>query len=148
MHLNITIMDKLKFDTYKEDNSELDQYLSDSIFSYGIDQLKGCEPRKFYCCYRDNNGKLVAGIAGTATLNLFFVSYLFVESEYRNNGLGSKLLSEIEKLAVQSGCNILRLNTLNKKAHNIYLRSGFVETVKIPNYLNGFDMVYYHKSII
>ena len=140
-------MDELNFEIHKEDNSELDKYLTDSIVSYGIEQLKGNKPKKLYCCYRDIKGKLVAGATGTVTLNLFFVSYLFVEPEYRNNGLGSNLLLEIEKVARQCGCNIIRLNTFNKKAQNLYLNSGFVETIKIPNYMNGFDLVYYHKNI-
>ena len=140
-------MDELNFETYKEDNSELEKYLSDSIIGYGIEQLKGNEPKKLYCCYREARGQLVAGVMGSATLNLFFISHLFVEPGYRNTGLGSKLLSEIEKIACQSGCDILRLNTLNKKAHSLYIRAGFEETTHIPNYMDGFDLVYYHKRI-
>jgi len=140
-------MDEFILETHKENYAELEKYLTDSIVSYGIEQLNGKEPKKLYCCYRENNGKLVAGIMGTATLNLFFVSYLFVDPEYRNNGLGSRLLLEIEKVAIQSGCNIIRLNTFNKKAHKLYLNCGFEETMSIPSYMNGFDLVYYHKNI-
>ncbi|MDH5444814.1 MAG: GNAT family N-acetyltransferase [Gammaproteobacteria bacterium] len=139
-------MDDLHLEIFKDDNSELEKYLSDSIISYGIEQLKGNEPKKLYCCYRNSNGKIVAGIMGSATLNLFFVSHLFVEPEHRNNGLGTRLLSEIEKLAHQAGCNTLRINTLNKNAHDLYINAGFEETICIPDYMNGFDLVYYHKK--
>ena len=140
-------MGNLNLESYSEENVELERYLSDSIIGYGVDQLQGKEPIKLLCCFRDSNEKVVAAIMGSATLNLFFISHLFVEKNFRNQGLGTKLLSAIESLALDAGCNILRLNTFNKEAHQFYLNAGFKETVCISNYMNGFDLVYYHKKI-
>jgi len=140
-------MDALHLESYKENNEELEKYLSDSIISYGLEQLQGNEPSKLLCCFIDNKGQIVAGIMGSATLNLFFISHLFVAVEYRNKSLGTQLLSAIEELASQAGCNILRLNTFNKKAHAFYTNAGFEETISISNYMDGFDLVYYHKKI-
>ena len=140
-------MEELNLETYQDDNSELEKYLSDSIIRYGIDQLNGIKPRKLYCCYRDINRRIVGGVMGSKTINLFFISHLFVEPEYRKNGLGAKLLSEIENVAHQVGCDTLRLNTFNKKARKLYLNAGFDETACISDYMNGFDLVYYHKKI-
>lgn len=140
-------MENLILETYQEENSELEEYLSSSIISFGIDQLRGKVPRKLSCCFRDNVGKTVAAIMGSVTLNLFFISHLFVDENFRNKGLGTELLSAIESLALSAGCNVLRLNTLNKKAHAFYLRAGFDETASIPDYMTGFDLIYYHKRI-
>lgn len=140
-------MNSLHLESYTEKNEELDKYLSDSIVSYGLAQLQGNEPKKLFCCFRNNENEIVAGIMGSATLNMFFISHLFVETDYRNNGLGAKLLAAIEKSALEAECDILRLYTFNKKAHDLYLRAGFEETTCIPNYMNGFDLVYYHKKI-
>lgn len=140
-------MDELNLITSEDDNLALEKYLSDSIISYGLEQLKGHQPRKLYCCYKNKDGEIVAGIMGSKTLNLFFISHLFVEPEYRNSGLGSKLLSAIEKAARQAGCDMLRLNTFNKKTHTLYLKAGFDVSTQIPNYMNEFDLVYYHKNI-
>ena len=140
-------MGELLLESYKEDNAELEKYLSDSVVSYGIEQLEGSMPGKLACCFRNNKDQIIAGIMGSATLNMFFISHLFVEPEYRNNGLGTKLLYSIEGLALQKGCNILRLNTFNRKTHALYAKAGFEETVCISSYMNGFDLVYYHKKI-
>lgn len=140
-------MKEMKLESYSDENLEVEKYLSDSIVSYGLEQLQGKEPKKLFCCYRGSNGKIMAAIMGSTTLNMFFISYVFVEEEYRNKGIGTKLLSEIEQLALDAECNIIRLNTFNKKSHAFYLNAGFVETACITNYMNGFDLVYYHKKI-
>lgn len=140
-------MDELKLETYKDNNAEIEQFLSDSITNYGVEQLQGDEPTKIYCCLRDEKGNIIAGIMGSVTLNLFFISHIFVEKDFRNKGIGAKLLSAIESLALNMGCNILRLNTFNKKAHAFYVKAGFKETVSISDYMNGFDLAYYHKKI-
>ena len=140
-------MEELHLETYQEPQAELEKYLFDAIISYGLQQLQGNTPKKLACCFRNNDGKIVAGIMGSTTLNMFFISHLFVEPAYRNNGIGTKLLAEIERIAQQNGCDTLRLNTFNKNAHQLYLRAGYAETLCIPEYMNGFDLMYYHKKI-
>lgn len=140
-------MDDLHLEYDKAENSELEKYLSDSIVSYGLQQLRGKKPLKLFCCFRNARGEIVGAIMGSATLNMFFISHLFVEEKMRNKGIGTKLLSAMETYALQAGCNILRLNTLNKKTHAFYLNAGFEETACIADYMDGFDLVYYHKQI-
>ena len=90
---------------------------------------------------------LINAVMGTVTINLFFISHLYVEKSTRNKGIGAKLLSAIEQSGIESGCNIIRLNTFNKKSHAFYLKSGYTETICIKGYMNDFDLVYYHKAI-
>jgi len=140
------IMDKLRLETFEGANSELDDYLSNSIMSYGLKQLQGHQLVKLYCCYR-NGGNLSGAVMGSATRNLFFITHLFVEENQRGNGVGTKLLSAIETSAIKAQCTILRLNTLNKQTHSLYVNAGYQETICISNYFTGFDLVYYHKEI-
>jgi len=140
-------MEELKLESYEKECPELEKYLSDSITSYGIEQLNGNKPHKLFSCYKNSNEQVMGAIMGYVTFNLFFITHLFVEETHRNNGIGKILLTEIESAALNHGCNILRLNTLNRKAHSFYLDAGFIETTCISNHMNGFDLVYYHKNI-
>jgi len=140
-------MNSTRIETTECESEDLAKYLSDSIISYGIDQLNGKEPKKACCAIKDNNGNLIGGVMGYSSLNLFFISHLFVESEHRDRGHGSKLLEAIENKAKSYGCNLLRLNTLNKEIKSLYERAGFEKTISIPAYMNGFDLLYYHKKI-
>lgn len=140
-------MDQFTLETTELENEEVEKYLSDSILSYGVGQMNGEKPLKAYCSLKDKNRNIIGSIMGYKSLNLFFITQLYVESKYRNNGYGYKLLSAIENKAKSLGCNLLRLNTLNKKTSSLYARAGFKKTNSIVNYMNGFDLLYYHKNI-
>ena len=134
-------------ETTETANEEIEKYLSNSIMAYGIEQMNGEKPFKIFCSFKDHKGNLIGAVMGYKTLNLFFITHLYVEKQYRNNGYANTLLKEIENKARLLGCNILRLNTLNKKTNSLYSRAGFETTSTIPNYMNGFDLMYYHKNI-
>ena len=140
-------MEEMNLESYTINNVEIDEYLSEAITNYGIEQLQGNKPYKLYSCFKSDSGEIIGAVMGSVTTNLFFISHIYVEKTNRNKGIGTKLLSAIEQSAIESGCNIIRLNTFNKKAHAFYLNSGFTETTCIKDYMNDFDLVYYHKTI-
>jgi len=128
-------------------NEEIEKYLSNSILAYGIEQINNDEPIKLFCSLKNHKGNIIGGVMGYKTLNLFFITHLHVEKEHRNHGYAKNLLKEIEDKAKLLGCNILRLNTLNKQTSSLYKNAGFEVTNTIPNYMTGFDLMYYHKNI-
>jgi len=140
-------MEQAILETTEQENEEIEKYLTDSILSYGIEQMNGERPFKAYCSLRDTNGSIIGSVMGYKALNLFFITHLYVSSKNRNNGYGYKLLEAIENKAKLLGCNLLRLNTLNKKTSSLYTRAGFEKTSSIANYMSGFDLLYYHKNI-
>jgi GNAT superfamily N-acetyltransferase len=140
-------MDEYSINSYSTEQKAIESYLSESITSFGMKQLNGFTPFKLYISCVSNSGQIIGAIMGTVTLNMLFVSHLFVEEKHRNKGIGKKLLLEIEVVALESNCNIIRLNTFNKKTNNLYIKSGFEETTSIPNYMGDFDLVYYEKTI-
>ncbi len=140
-------MNQAILETTELENEEIDKYLSDSIMSYGIAQMGGEKPLKAYCSFKDRDGNIIGSIMDYKASNLFFVTQLYVESKYRNNGYGYKQLKVIEDKAKSLGCNLLRLNTLNSKTASLYTRAGFEKTNSIINYMDGFDLLYYHKNI-
>jgi GNAT superfamily N-acetyltransferase len=145
--MNNYSIELLKISSSNSSSEELEKYLSDAVICYGIDQLNGEKPTKLYCCSKDNDRNIVGGIMGYVTRNLFFITHLFVEQKHRKKGIGEALLSAIEKAAKEQNCNIVRLNTLNKGARSLYGKAGFEETTSIKEYMNGFDLLYYHKYI-
>ena len=141
------IMEEMNLESYTNNNVEIDEYLSEAITNYGIEQLQGNKPFKLYSCYKSNTGKIIGAVMGSVTTNLFFISHIYVEETNRNKGIGKILMSAIEQSAIESGCNIIRLNTFNKNSHAFYINSGFTKTICIKGYMNDFDLVYYHKTI-
>ncbi|MFW2372310.1 MAG: GNAT family N-acetyltransferase [Gammaproteobacteria bacterium] len=139
--------DSYLIETSDQDNPALEQYLSEAITEYGINQINGETPRKLYSCLKNQHNIIVGGIMGYATLNMFFITHLFIDESIRNQGLAGRLLIDMENAGRNLGCDLLRLNTLNEKAGHLYTRAGFEETIRINNYIKGFDLVYYHKRL-
>jgi len=140
-------MKNYSFETIDAKHEELDKYLNDKLIEYGISEANGNSPVYLYCCIKDKKGNIIGGIKGYAMLEMFYISQLFVEEKYRNIGLGTKLLSKIETVAINHNCNIIRLDTLNNKSHAFYIKSGYEKTVTISEYMKGFDLLFFHKHI-
>ncbi|MCH9814254.1 MAG: GNAT family N-acetyltransferase [Epsilonproteobacteria bacterium] len=128
-------------------SSEAQKYISDSIISYGLAQLDGDVPQSVCYVVKNSDEKLIGGIMGQATRNMLFISHLFVDESYRGEGLGAKLMLNIEASAQKLGCDLMRLNTFNQKTNVFYKRLGYKETTIIRSYMNGFDLVYYEKAL-
>lgn len=140
-------MNNYSFETVDSKFEELEKYLNEELIDYGVAEAGGNKPKYIYCSIKDNQQKFVGGIKGYVMLNLFYISQLFVDENHRNIGLGKKLLSEIENVAKIHGCSTIRLDTLNKKSHSFYIKSGFEKTLEIKEYMKGFDLLFFHKHI-
>lgn len=57
--------------------------------------------------------------------NNYSCDILWVSEEYRKSGLGTKLLREIEKIAVEENCNLIHLDTFDFQAKDFYLKHGY-----------------------
>lgn len=72
------------------------------------------------------NGEIVAGILSKMYCwNCLYIDTLWVKQDYRNEGLGSKLLKEVEKMAIENGCHLIHLDTFDFQAKDFYLKHGF-----------------------
>ena len=122
-------------------------YIVDGVTDFGMSQMKGEEPTKVCCTLKGSDGSSIGGILGATSKNMFFISHLYVDEQYRGNGYGERLIFAIENEAKKHNCNILRLNTFNKDAARLYLKLGYSLTVEIKEYMDGWDLMYFEKRI-
>jgi GNAT superfamily N-acetyltransferase len=74
----------------------------------------------------DKNGNIIAGILSKMYCwNCLYIDALWVEVKYREEGLGSKLLKEVEKIAKEKGCHLIHLDTFDFQAKDFYLKYGY-----------------------
>ncbi len=76
---------------------------------------------------RDNEGNFVGGISGAYNRqDSFFIHLLFVKKEYRHQGLGSRLLSEITReIKKVPNVKCIYCFTVNPVAKKMYVKHGF-----------------------
>lgn len=73
-------------------------------------------------------GKLIGGSIlefGGLTGARMLLSMLWVDEYYRGNGLGSRLIRESERIAIERGCGISCLCTLDFQAPDLYKKHGY-----------------------
>ena len=73
------------------------------------------------------------------TSNVLHIMSFGIYNKYRRNGIGTKLVSKIEKVAKDHKCNILSLNvhTANIVGIKFYKKNGFKMTKILQNYYQG-----------
>jgi GNAT superfamily N-acetyltransferase len=98
------------------------------------------EGQTVYLDAKDEEGNRVGGFRGEIHFHWLFVNVLFVEERERGNGVGGRLLSEGEARAKGKGALHSRLDTFEWQAPGFYLKHGYSELLKMPNYYRHYSL--------
>lgn len=75
---------------------------------------------------KDEKGNIIAGINSIYySWKCLYIDALWVKEKYRKEGLGSKLLNEIEETAKEYGCHLIHLDTFDFQAKDFYIKQGY-----------------------
>lgn len=80
------------------------QVISEAVLSHVRAQAFDPDARPIACLVRDGD-TLIAGGSGRTECQRLFVHYLWVAEEHRGEGLGSRILQELEAEATRRGCH-------------------------------------------
>lgn len=96
---------------------------------------------------RDGNGRLLGGLRSFVFLSWLNVEVLFVEADVRGLGLGSRLLAEAERQAIELGATNAKLETFEWQAPAFYRKHGYEEYARVDNYAHGFYLASMKKAL-
>ncbi|MFI2434804.1 GNAT family N-acetyltransferase [Streptomyces sp. NPDC018693] len=86
----------------------------------------------------DETGDLAGGLVGHTWTTWLHVTYLWVDERHRGQGLGTRLLTEGERIAAEDrGCRRVRLETWDFQAPDFYQRLGYDVVCVIEDYPPG-----------
>jgi GNAT superfamily N-acetyltransferase len=105
------------------------------------------EGQTVYLNAKDEEGNRVGGFRGEIYFHWLFVNVLFVEERERGKGVGARLLSEGEARAKAKGALHSRLDTFEWQAPGFYLKHGYRELLKIPNYYQQYSLSLMMKDL-
>lgn len=75
---------------------------------------------------RDEDGNIIAGINCVYySWRCLYINALWVKDDLRENGLGSRLLLEIENTAKEHGIHLIHLDTFDFQAKDFYVKHGY-----------------------
>lgn len=126
-------------------------YIIDRLVEYNLAQVPAEQEILFDTLDKkmtDDNGNVIAGcVARMNCWNVAYVDVLWVDSEYRSKGLGSKLLGEIEKSAKDKGCYLIHLDTFDFQAKEFYENHGYEMFGVLDNCPAGHCRYYLKKKL-
>ncbi|QGH22597.1 GNAT family N-acetyltransferase [Clostridium butyricum] len=112
-----------------ESNEEESELIVDKIVEYNLSKVPIIQESSFIWINRvivDTYGDIIAGINSKMYCwNCLYIDVLWVKEEYRKEGLGSKILNEMEKVAKDKGCYLIHLDTFDFQAKDFYIKHGY-----------------------
>ena len=105
----------------------------------------GFEPIAVFA--RNKDDELVGGILGYLNWRWLHVSLLWVGADQRGKGLGSKLLTRLEAVAVERGCRHAHLDTLGFQARPFYEAHGYEMFAALDDYPREHQRVFLKKDL-
>lgn len=113
----------------RESNNIEEDFIIDKIVEYNLSIVPSKQETDFLWINRiveDKNGNIIAGILSKMYCwNCLYIDVLWVKEEHRKDGLGSRLLKEIENVAIEKGCYLIHLDTFDFQAKDFYIKHGY-----------------------
>jgi len=82
---------------------------------------------------KDAAGNTIGGLWGRTNYGWLFVEFLVVPDELRGRDLGTQLMDQAERLAVERGCVGAWLTTFSFQARSFYEKRGYAVFGELPN---------------
>ena len=96
----------------------------------------------------EEDGRLIAGLDACITaFRILYVSTVFVDQEYRRQGIGARLIREMEKRAAAMGVNTIRLDTFNWQGKEFYEAMGYRCVGHYDHEEDGYSEYFFLKRI-
>lgn len=109
------------------------QVLIDLLIQYNKQHFEVKEKKPF-SIYAKSDDLIIGGIHGEIFGDWMNIKYLAVDEAYRNQKIGSKLLTDAEKLAKEKHCKHIFISTYGFQGKDYYPKFGFKEVLVRENY--------------
>ena len=106
------------------------------------------EEEEFVLKIENETGEIIGGCVATAyeyRWSRVLLDDLWVDERYRQHGIGSMILHEVERIARGKGCRVVTLGTASYMARPFYEKHGYTvfTTLKKPNGYISYSLVKY-----
>lgn len=135
----------------RQSSSEEVKFIVDKLVEYNLSVVPLKQESSFLWINRvveNENGEIVGGILGKMYCwNCLYIDVLWVKEEHRKDGLGSKLLREVEMLAKEKGCYLIHLDTFDFQAKDFYIKHGYETFGVLDDCPEGHKRYFMKKTI-
>jgi len=119
----------------------------DNLKEYNLSKLECSDIIPVGIFKEDADGKKQAGLIGETFGNWLSIKYLWVSSELRGNGVGTKLLKVAEDEARLRGARYVFVDTFDFQAPEFYVKHGYKQVFELSEYPKTGIRHYYTKEL-
>jgi GNAT superfamily N-acetyltransferase len=141
----------MKFRIANEVNESNKSHVNQKLYEYNLkhfpEDLRGrYREVNFFLLDEDENVR--GGILGEICWNWLEIHTLMVDEDLRGLGYGTKLLVEMEQIAIESECDFIKVDTLSFQALDFYQSNDYVVYGTLDNVGRDFKHFYLKKDLI
>ena len=128
-----------------EDDAE---YIDDKLVEYNWSQVPAAHDFEFIGrkIQGDHDEPIAAGFAGVNFWNIAFMQMLWVDEPRRHQGIGSCLLTDIEREAKEKGAHIMMIDARDWNV-DFFKKLGYTVYCTIEDYPNGYSKYKLRKRL-
>lgn len=101
------------------------EFVDEQLGAYNAPFLIDSRYDYFGIFVRDDAGGIRAGLIGHLYAGWLFINLLWVRAELRRTGLGTGLVAEAERRAIDFGCHSAYVDTFSFQGPDFYPRFGY-----------------------
>ena len=106
------------------------------------------EAHPFAFFIRDENNQIIAGCNGSVIFGSIYTDQLWVQSDYRKNGLGHKLMEAVHDYGRKSGCSMATVATMSfQGAKTFYEKLGYVSDFERHGYTQHSSCIFLKRVL-
>ncbi len=95
----------------------------------------------------DKNKEIIGGICGSYANAHMKIEWVWIDEQYRSQGLGRKIFHHLDEFALAKNCKYIDLETLEFQAKDFYQKLGFNLIATLPNWCAGYDSYIMRKFL-
>jgi ribosomal protein S18 acetylase RimI-like enzyme len=119
----------------------------DPLIDHNEAQAGPRNTKEFAITVGSDSGQFIGGLLGFTHFNHFFVSAIYVDQQFRKEGIGRELMARAETLALEQSCDAIYLDTFDFQAPGFYEKLGFKVFGKLEEYPPGHARFFLVKRI-
>ena len=127
------------------DSAEESKVIQKNLIQYVESFVGPSTLKELTLTIKDSRGELIAGLNGQSNWQWLFVKMVWVKTDYRYKGLGSRLLKAAEEEARRRNLIGVWLDIFSFQSPDFYKKHGYSEFGKIDNYPFGHSRHFFCK---
>ncbi|MDI1352495.1 MAG: GNAT family N-acetyltransferase [bacterium] len=107
------------------------------------------ELKKFAIYIKNETYDVIAGLYGFILQkhHCMRIEYFWVQKNHRNNGLGTRLIQQLEQYAHNNKCKCIQLSTMEFQGAYFYQKMGYRLIARVPKWFCDRDEFFFSKEL-